>query len=113
MSTYEARRRRIVQTGGALTALVVYLLLAFTAFSGRDFATGVEGAFASAGDPGAIALTALDEALRAGPGTPPPPEALEGLATLPSFPVASDVDADRDSACSLRSPVEDQQVLTL
>ncbi|MDJ0974297.1 MAG: hypothetical protein QNJ98_07550 [Planctomycetota bacterium] len=112
MNAYETRRRRIFTTGGVLTALAVYLLLAFTAFSGRDFAAGAEGAYASAGDPGAIALSALGEALRAGPGTPPAPEPVAGLAGMPSTttpalePVAGDVRA-------LRTPVEDQQVLTL
>ena len=71
MTNYETNRRRIQTVGGILTALTLYLLLVFTGLSDRQLVSGSEGAYASAGDPGIMALGALNAALRGGGGAPP------------------------------------------
>ncbi len=112
MSAYEIRRRRLLLTGGAIVGLTVYLLLIFTALLGRDFMAGAEGAYASAGDPGVIALGAVDEALRMGPDAPPPPRALS--ASLELRPTWPGIELDDAVFCpTARTPLEDRQVLRL
>lgn len=67
MTRYERRQRWIRLTGTSLTAATLYLLFFFTALSGSDQTRGIEGAYASAGATGTVALDSVDQALRGGP----------------------------------------------